>query len=95
MQKSRRFYEGKTSRFGRPLKETGKAEWPLIQNRYQIVEFLGKGGFSEVYTGFDLVTFQYIACKIHHLKSTWSDDMKMGYIKHALRESDVLILLTR
>lgn len=53
--------------------------------------FLGRGGFSEVYEAYDLLEFKYVACKVHQLKSSWGDEMKYQYIKHALRESEVRI----
>jgi tousled-like kinase len=70
-------------------------EWPLINERYQIVEFLGKGGFSEVYQAYDLKMHRYVACKIHELRSFWTDEHKINYIKHALRESEVKIPFTK
>lgn len=78
-----------------PNKDTGRPQWPLINDRYQIVTFLGKGGFSEVYKAYDLVDNRYVACKIHELRSFWSDEHKVNYIKHALRESEVSIYKIR
>ena len=59
------------------------------QNRYQIVELLGKGGFSEVWHAFDLEALTDVAIKIHQLSSAWSDERKSNYIKHAIRENDI------
>ena len=64
-------------------------ERPLLQNRYQIVELLGKGGFSEVWYAIDLLGLCEVAIKIHQLTSTWSDERKSSYIKHAIRENDI------
>lgn len=64
-------------------------EKPLLQNRYQIIELLGKGGFSEVWHAFDLVQLTSVAVKIHQLSSSWSDERKSNYIKHAIRENDI------
>lgn len=50
---------------------------------------LGKGGFSEVYKGYDLDELIYTAVKIHQLNPNWSENSKGNYIKHALRENNV------
>ena len=64
-------------------------ERPLLQNRYQIIELLGKGGFSEVWHAFDLNQLCSVAVKIHQLSSSWSDERKSNYIKHAIRENEI------
>ena len=64
-------------------------ERQLLHNRYQIVELLGKGGFSEVWHAFDLEALTDVAIKIHQLSSAWSDERKSNYIKHAIRENDI------
>lgn len=65
------------------------ASGPLLQGRYQIVELLGKGGFSEVWYAIDLWSLCEVAIKVHQLASTWSDERKSSYIKHAIRENDI------
>ncbi len=65
------------------------SERPLLQNRYQIIELLGKGGFSEVWYAVDLNSLTEVAIKVHQLSSTWSDERKSSYIKHAIRENDI------
>ena len=64
-------------------------ERQLLKNRYQIVELLGKGGFSEVWHAFDLEALTDVAIKIHQLSAAWSDERKSNYIKHAIRENDI------
>ena len=63
--------------------------WPMLDERYQIVSLLGKGGFSEVYKAFDTLKMRWVACKIHQLKQCWSETNKANYIKHALRENKI------
>jgi len=41
-------------RYSRAMIETNERAWPLLSERYQLLSLLGKGGFSEVYKGFDL-----------------------------------------
>ncbi|CAH8510746.1 unnamed protein product [Schistosoma turkestanicum] len=62
---------------------------PLLNERYLLLNLLGKGGFSEVHKGFDLVANRYVACKIHQLNPAWPKDKKDNYIKHALREIEI------
>lgn len=64
-------------------------DFRLYQERYQLLNLLGKGGFSEVYQAFDLETYNYVACKFHTLSSEWSEARKEGYIKHACREYNI------
>lgn len=59
---------------------------PILNERYLLLNLIGKGGFSEVHKGFDLKEQKYVACKIHQLNREWKDDKKANYIKHALRE---------
>ena len=63
--------------------------WPLLNNRYQLLSLLGKGGFSEVYKAYDLEKMRYVACKIHQLNPHWSLSSRSNYIRHALRENQV------
>lgn len=54
---------------------------PLLHKRYLLLSLLGKGGFSEVYRGFDLQELRLVACKIHQLANEWKEDKKANYIK--------------
>ncbi|KAL7673240.1 hypothetical protein ACOME3_008108 [Neoechinorhynchus agilis] len=58
--------------------------------RFLMVKLLGKGGFSEVHKAYDLKEFRYVACKIHMLNKEWSREKKMNYIRHGIRENDIL-----
>lgn len=69
-----------------PLQNTS---WPLLNERYQLISLLGKGGFSEVYKAYDLKQMKYVACKIHQLNPHWSLSSRSNYIRHALRENQV------
>lgn len=62
---------------------------PTLNDRYLLLLLLGKGGFSEVYKGFDMKELRYVACKIHQLNKDWKDEKKANYIKHAVREYDI------
>ncbi|KHG12362.1 Serine/threonine-protein kinase TOUSLED [Gossypium arboreum] len=58
----------------------------ILNNRYALLNLLGKGGFSEAY---DLVEHRYVACKLHGLNAQWSEDKKQSYIRHAIREYNI------
>eukprot|EP01134_Creolimax_fragrantissima_P004906 CFRG4906T1 len=64
-------------------------DFMVLNDRYLLLELLGKGGFSEVYKGYDLVEMRYVACKMHVLNSQWSEDKKSNYTKHACREYNI------
>lgn len=57
-----------------------------MNNRYVLLNLLGRGGFSEVYKAFDVKGASYVACKIHQLASNWSEEKKKSFIRHAWRE---------
>ncbi|CAD8067384.1 unnamed protein product [Paramecium primaurelia] len=64
-------------------------EYRTIGERYVLLQLLGRGGFSEVYKGYDLKELKYVACKIHQLNPDWSVNSKSNYVKHATREYKV------
>lgn len=66
-----------------------KKKFSVLQGKYLIVSLLGKGGYSEVYKGFDLEYCREVACKVHHFDDNWNDHIKDSYIKHALRENEI------
>ena len=69
--------------------ESQYRSFPTLNNRYLLLELLGKGGFSEVYKAFDLREQQFVACKIHHCNKEWREEKKQNYIKHACREYEI------
>jgi tousled-like kinase len=90
IQEAKRLYEEQHSRFGKPNGgQEGFKPWPILENRYQLLSLLGKGGFSEVYKAFDIEDLKYVGCKIHQLNPNWNEHSKSNYIKHALRENSV------
>eukprot|EP00960_Hanusia_phi_P044526 756692-Hanusia_phi.AAC.4 len=64
-------------------------DFPLLNNRYLLLQLLGKGGFSEVYKAFDLVEMKDVACKIHELNPQWKEEKRTNYMKHATREYEI------
>ncbi|RAL45953.1 hypothetical protein DM860_006107 [Cuscuta australis] len=61
----------------------------ILNQRYALLNLLGKGGFSEVYKAFDLMEYRYVACKLHGLNAQWSEEKKQSYIRHAIREYNI------
>eukprot|EP00931_Biecheleriopsis_adriatica_P031422 TRINITY_DN18431_c0_g2_i1.p1 TRINITY_DN18431_c0_g2~~TRINITY_DN18431_c0_g2_i1.p1 ORF type:complete len:668 (-),score=169.45 TRINITY_DN18431_c0_g2_i1:69-2030(-) len=57
--------------------------------RYQLLNLIGRGGFSEVYRAYDLEANRYCAVKIHELGKDMSDAQRQNYIRRAMREYDI------
>lgn len=66
---------------------------PALAERYQLRALLGKGGFSEVWKGFDLCEMRDVAIKIHELDTSWSEERRRNYAKHAKREYEIHLAL--
>ena len=64
------------------------SSWQL-HDRYVLHCLLGKGGFSEVWRGYDLVELREVAVKIHQLDPRWPDAKKENYTKHVSREYEI------
>lgn len=64
-------------------------KFQTVNDRYVVLNLLGRGGFSEVYKGFDLLRGSYVACKIHQLASNWSEVKKRTFIRHSMREYEI------
>lgn len=62
---------------------------PKLHDRYILHCLLGKGGFSEVWKGYDLVELREVAVKIHQLDPRWPDSKKDNYTKHVSREYEI------
>jgi len=61
----------------------------LLNNRYLCTGLIGRGGFSEVWKGYDLESHKYVACKIHALNEKWTDRKKENFTRHATREAHI------
>ena len=70
-----------------PLKKEGL---PFLNERYQILELIGKGGYSEVYKAYDTYNHKFIACKLIQINENWPQEIKQSYIKHTIRENLIL-----
>eukprot|EP00746_Dinoflagellata_sp_MGD_P000999 gnl/MRDRNA2_/MRDRNA2_101859_c0_seq1.p1 gnl/MRDRNA2_/MRDRNA2_101859_c0~~gnl/MRDRNA2_/MRDRNA2_101859_c0_seq1.p1 ORF type:complete len:686 (-),score=156.81 gnl/MRDRNA2_/MRDRNA2_101859_c0_seq1:33-2090(-) len=63
--------------------------YPLLHDRYQLLNLIGKGGFSEVFKALDLQTMTNVAVKIHELDKNMTDPQRQSYIKRAMREHEI------
>eukprot|EP01090_Pellita_catalonica_P004936 TRINITY_DN1474_c0_g1_i4.p1 TRINITY_DN1474_c0_g1~~TRINITY_DN1474_c0_g1_i4.p1 ORF type:complete len:678 (+),score=129.02 TRINITY_DN1474_c0_g1_i4:147-2180(+) len=61
-------------------------DYRLLNDRFLLLNLLGKGGFSEVYQAFDMRELRYVACKVHQISDAWSGQKKRSYTKHSVRE---------
>jgi len=64
--------------------------YPLFQaDRYQLLNMVGRGGFSEVFRAYDFENNRYCAVKIHQLSKDMTDPQRQSYIRRAMREYDI------
>ena len=54
--------------------------------RYQLLNMLGKGGFSEVYKAYDLITHCFVAVKIHEIRKDMDEAQRQNYVRHTTQE---------
>jgi len=64
-------------------------DYPLLADRYQLLNMIGRGGFSEVYRAYDLEGNRHCAVKIHELGKDMSDQQRQSYIRRAMREYEI------
>eukprot|EP00929_Paragymnodinium_shiwhaense_P118827 TRINITY_DN90724_c0_g1_i1.p1 TRINITY_DN90724_c0_g1~~TRINITY_DN90724_c0_g1_i1.p1 ORF type:complete len:727 (-),score=178.99 TRINITY_DN90724_c0_g1_i1:110-2290(-) len=62
---------------------------PTGNARYQLLNMLGRGGFSEVYRAYDLENNRYCAVKIHELASEMTSQQAQSYVRRAMREYEI------
>mmetsp|Transcript_66350 Transcript_66350/g.154164 ORF Transcript_66350/g.154164 Transcript_66350/m.154164 type:complete len:663 (+) Transcript_66350:81-2069(+) len=63
--------------------------YPLLAERYQLLNLIGRGGFSEVFRAYDLENNRYCAVKIHELGKDMSDQQRQSFVRRAMREYDI------
>ncbi|CAE7505252.1 TOUSLED [Symbiodinium sp. CCMP2456] len=63
--------------------------YPMLQDRFQLLNLIGKGGFSEIYKAFDLEMMCYCAIKLNEINSKMSNDMCKDAVRWALREAEI------
>jgi len=62
---------------------------PKLHDRYVLLSQLGRGGFSEVWSAYDLIELRKVAVKIHQLDPRWSEAKIENYTKHVAREYEI------
>lgn len=71
------------------IQDEDSSKWnkfPTLNDRYVFVKLLGKGGFAEVWKAWDTVGLEFVACKLHRVEGTWSEEKQAKYVEHATRE---------
>jgi tousled-like kinase len=62
----------------------------LNDNRYVLIKYLGRGGFSEVWLAFDLTDVRHVALKIQRMNPQWSREIQADFVRHSGREIKIL-----
>jgi tousled-like kinase len=74
----------------RAQEESTFNQYPILGGRrYQVLNMLGKGGFSEVYKAYDLHTHQYVALKIHEIRKEMEESARQNYVRHTTQEYNI------
>ena len=58
-------------------------------DRYQLLNMLGKGGFSEVYKAYDLFSHCFVAVKIHEIRKDMEEQARQNYVQHTTMEYNI------
>jgi tousled-like kinase len=58
----------------------------LNESRYILEEYIGRGGFSEVWKALDVQNVRHVAIKIQYMNPEWPDQFKKNFMRHAGRE---------
>jgi tousled-like kinase len=87
--RERKFAELHSGYFAYKNCEKDRPAYPVLMDKYQVLTLIGRGGFSEVYKGYDLDNFRYVVIKLHLLNPKWDAGYRDNYVKHARRENDV------
>jgi len=59
-------------------------------SRYLLTQMLGKGGNGEVWKAIDLHTGREVAVKMNMMDPNWNDLKREHYVRHVLRETDIM-----
>lgn len=62
----------------------------LDDGRYMLIQYIGRGGFSEVWLAYDTVEIRLVAIKIQKMSSQWSLVVQQNFLKHLGREIEIL-----
>jgi len=61
----------------------------LQGGRYQLLNMIGRGGFSEIYKAFDLDQMCFCAIKINEIDAKMSEAQRVDLVRWALRECEI------
>merc|ERR1712096_156968 len=63
--------------------------FPLLHDRYQLLNMIGKGSFSEVFQAFDLEAMRTYTMKILKFGKDMQDAQRQNYTRRAMREFEI------
>lgn len=52
-----------------------------LQERFVFLDLIATGGFSAVFKAYDLLNYEYVACKLHHVSKEWGDLRKEAFVR--------------
>jgi len=61
------------------------------QERFVFLDLIATGGFSAVFKAYDLLNYEYVACKLHHVSKEWGDLRKEAFVRHVEREIEITV----
>lgn len=62
----------------------------LNDGKYVLLNYLGRGGFSEVWEAIDLQNARKVAIKIQKMNQDWSETVKQNFLRHMGREINIM-----
>ena len=77
-------------RHGDQAQSMYKATDLLNEGKYLLLNYLGRGGFSEVWEAVDLENARKVAIKIQRMNQDWSDTVKQNFLRHMAREINIM-----
>lgn len=83
------YIDNRNCYFSKNNDNTGIKAWPLLDEKYQILSLLGKGGFAEVFKAYDLFGFKYVACKVNLLRPKMDHELRKRYWDKFTAENEI------
>jgi tousled-like kinase len=77
---------------GDALQSEFKPNQTLNDGQFTLIQYLGRGGISEVWLAFDTIEIRHVALKIQKMNPQWTRVVKENFVRHSGREIKILSL---